>query len=339
MSASLFAPGAGASLFATVSMAPAGEAQVAWPFGRRSSAGCTLRTQHTTIGDAGAHAVFLSCPTSRWGAAHGVNEHGVAIAARRAAGGSTRAPSRSGLTGTDLVRLGLERAGTAYDAVDVVSELIATCGLDGDDQLAGDAQHEQTFLAVDPRGAALLETAGSDRGPRQFPAGAIVADGAPPEPFPAAEHTAMNRNAAVRRLREVSAATGRGPWVCAASMVADLPCGIEEGEPMRVYVAPGSPEVSIFVPAFPRTANGPPPSIPLELSGEELWLAADRLRALVGQRPEALAEVRAALDPLEEELWAEADDVAGHPARWAAAGAAWGGQALRALRGCIPSSD
>ena len=128
----------------------------------------------------------------------------------------------------------------------------------------------------------------------------------------------------------------RGLSVTAASMIAELPAGIADGEPLRVFVAPGSPCVSIFVPAFPRTATGPPPLVPLELSGEEIWHAADTLRRRVEADPAALAEVRAVLGPVEQELWAEADELRAHPARVSAVGLSWGGRALHALRSCIP---
>ena len=58
----LCAPGPGGMVFAKNSDRPPGEIQIAWPFGRRASAGCTLRTQYLSIGDTGAHATFLSCP-------------------------------------------------------------------------------------------------------------------------------------------------------------------------------------------------------------------------------------------------------------------------------------
>ena len=104
--------------------------------------------------------------------------------------------------------------------------------------------------------------------------------------------------------------------------------------PLRVWVASGSPCASIYVPAFPRTSGGPPPFVPLELSGEELWHAGDALRRRVEADPDALPEVRAVLQPVEDELWAEADDVVSEPSRWAGAGASWGGRALDALRSC-----
>ena len=126
--------------------------------------------------------------------------------------------------------------------------------------------------------------------------------------------------------------------VTAASMIAELPADVADGAPLRVFVAPGSPCASIYVPAFPRTAAGPPPFVPFELSSEDLWHAADALRQLVEADPDALPTLRETLQPVEDELWAEADDVLEDPARWAEVGGTWGSRALHALRSCIPSS-
>jgi hypothetical protein len=102
-------------------------------------------------------------------------------------------------------------------------------------------------------------------------------------------------------------------------------------------VALGSPSASVYVPAFPRSAAGPPPFVPFELSGEDMWHAADALRQLVEADPDALPVIRETLTPVEDELWAEADDVLDDPARWAEVGGSWGSRALHALRSCIPS--
>jgi len=130
----------------------------------------------------------------------------------------------------------------------------------------------------------------------------------------------------------------RGLSVTAASMIGELVPGLADGAALRVYVAAGSPCVSIYVPAFPRAAAGPPPFVPVELSGQELWHAADALRQLVEADPHALPAIREALKPVEDELWAEADAVLEHPSRWAEVGASWGGRALHAMRSSIPSS-
>ena len=399
----LCAPGAAGMVFAKNSDRPPGEVQIAWPFGRRASAGCTLRTQYLSIGDTGAHATFLSCPTWIWGAEHGVNEHGVAIGNERVSTTHDAGAAKPALIGMDLVRLGLERARSAAEAVDVMTGLLETYGQGGIADAAHQDAYDSSFLVADPAQAFVLETAGSDYAVAPFPAGTAISNRislgtewtgasgalAPGEDFgrfrDPREDTAFAdvRLAASRRfLRSTppggltTAATaahlrdhGSGPWgapagdgvvrpppaaigedfggvsVCmhvrglcvnAASMDAALPLGLADGAPLRTYVAPGSPCASIYVPAFPSTATGPPPCIPLELSSQDFWHAADAVRQLVEDDPAALPAVRAVLQPVEDELWAEADDVLEDPARWADAGATWGGRALEALRSCIP---
>jgi secernin len=391
-------------VFAKNSDRPPGEVQVAWPFSRRASAGCTLRTQYLRIGDTGAHATFLSCPTWLWGAEHGVNEYGVAIGNERVATTHDAASAAPALIGMDLVRLGLERARCAEEAVEVMTGLLAGCGQGGIADATHHEAYDSSFLVADPSHAFVLETAGADFAAAPADDGAAISNRitigthwtcgssalAPGDDFgrfrDAAEDTryADVRLAASRRFLAgtpvggVTAAGtaahlrdhGAGPWgaphttgpvhpppervghdfsgvsvcmhvrqhsVTAASMIAELPAGIGDGEPMRVYVAPGSPCSSIYVPAFPRTAEGPPPFVPRELSSEELWRAADTVRQLVEADPEVLPAVRAVLQNTEDELWSEADDVLTHPARWAETGSSWGERALHALSRCIPS--
>ena len=407
----LCAPGSSGMVFAKNSDRPPGEVQVAWPFGRRSSAGCTLRTQYLRIGDTGAHATFLSCPTWMWGAEHGVNEHGVAIGNERVATTHDAAAAAPALTGMDLVRLGLERARSAAEAVEVITGLLDVCGQGGVADAAHQEAYDSSFLIADPHGAYILDTAGSDYAVAPFPGGTAVSNRIslgtgwtrasralrPGDDFDgrfrdATEDTAYAdvRLAASRLFLDsappggLTAAAvaahlrdhGTGPWgapgagaggdggpvvppparvgddssgvtvcmhvrqlcVTAASMIAELPAALDDGAPLRVFVAAGSPCASIFVPAFPRTADGPPPYVPLELSGQELWHAADAVRRRVEDDPDpdVLAEVRATLQPVEDELWADADDVFGEPDRWGATGASWGSRALDALRACIP---
>jgi secernin len=399
----LCAPGPAGMVFAKNSDRPPGEVQVAWPFGRRSSAGCTLRTQYLTIGDTGAHATFLSCPTWLWGAEHGVNEHAVAIGNERVATTHDAAHAPPALIGMDLVRLGLERARSAAEAVEVMGELLTACGQGGIADEAHRDAYDSSFLIADPDGAFVLDTAGRDYAAAPVPRGAAISNRhtlrtewtvasaslAPADDFgryrDVTEDTAYAdvRLAASRAFLSstssggLTAATtaahlrdhGTGPWgapgtkgpvqpppegigedgrgvtvcmhvrglcVTTASMIAELPSGIADGAPMRVFVAAGSPCVSIYVPAFPRTVTGPPPFVPVELSDEELWHAADALRGRVEDDPAALEGVREVLDPVEDELWDDAADVLEQPARWATVGATWGSRALHALRACIP---
>ncbi|HWD54334.1 MAG TPA: C69 family dipeptidase [Acidimicrobiales bacterium] len=389
-------------VFAKNSDRPPGEAQVAWPFGRRSSAGCSLRTQYLTIGDTGAHAALLSGPTWLWGAEHGVNEHGVAIGNERVATTHDAAAAAPALIGMDLVRLGLERARTAAEAVDVMTSLLEVYGQGGvADAMRGEA-YDSSFLVADPKEAFVLETAGRDYAAARFAGGAAISNritlGAdwtrgsagltPGDDFgrfrdldqptePADVRLAASRlflastppggltpAATTAHLRD----HGTGPWgapgsrghvappphrigadrrgvsvcmhlrdhyVTAASMIAELPGGLAGGAPLRAWIAPGSPCSSIFVPAFPRSVAGPPPFVSQELSSEELWRAAGAVRRRVEDDPDALADVRATLDPVEDELWAEADAVIEHPGRWATTGGSWGRRVLDALDACI----
>ncbi len=400
----LCAPGPRGMVFAKNSDRPPDEVQVAWLFGRRASAGCTLRTQYLSIGDTGAHAALLSCPTWLWGAEHGVNEHAVAIGNERVATTHDARAAAPSLIGMDLVRLGLERARSAEEAVEVIGGLVEAHGQGGIADAAHQDAYDSSFLVADPDHVFVVDTAGSEHASAPFPAGTAISNRLTlgsdwtrgsrslsrgddfAHRFGADEdtHHAEARLAASRAFLGAGppggltpAATaahlrdhGRGPWgmpgerddaptvplptragevsngvtvcmhvrdlvVTAASMIAELPHGAGRDAPLRAWVAAGSPCVSVYVPCFPRTAAGPPPFVPLELSGEEVWHAADRLRRRVEVDPAALDEVRAALDPVEDELWSEADEVADRPGRWAPTGASWGMRALDAMRNAL----
>lgn len=112
------------------------------------------------------HAVLLSRPWWMFGAEIGANSHGVVIGneavftkelARRRRDGET-AP---GLLGMDMLRLALERATDASEAVQVIVTLLEAHGQ------VGGCSHERpgftydnSFIVADPDGAIVLETAG-----------------------------------------------------------------------------------------------------------------------------------------------------------------------------------
>jgi hypothetical protein len=388
-------------VFAKNSDRPRGEVQLAVPFGRRATAGCTLRTQYLSIGDTGAHATFLSCPTWLWGAEHGINEYGVAIGNERVSTVHDAASAQPGLIGMDLVRLGLERGRSAEEALEVMTDLLSVHGQGGIADAERQEAYDSSFLVADPRGAFVLETAGRDFAIAPVPQGTAISNRltlttewtrasdalAPGDDFDRFRNQAEDSSSADLRLSASRqflasqpaggldpAATvahlrdhGHGPWgapggddlidppaeasggdlsgasVCmhvrsrattAASMVAVLPRGIGDGQFVRAYVALGSPCVSIFIPAFPSTAGGPPPFIPFELSNYHLWLAADALRQQVEEDPTALADIRRQLSPVESDLWAEADDVADRPELWPVVGESWGRRVFDAIVGC-----
>jgi secernin len=94
-----------------------------------------------------------------WGYHQGVNEHGVAVGVT-----SIRTKLKNdqpGLAGTDLVRLALERAASARQAVDVVTDLIGRHGQSGFSAGPGEGAFDSSFLLADCREAFALEVCGS----------------------------------------------------------------------------------------------------------------------------------------------------------------------------------
>lgn len=92
----------------------------------------------------------------------GMNEHGVAIG-NEAVWSKEPYQWGSGLLGMDLVRLGLERGKTAYQAMHVMIALLEKYGQSGDCERPGEwgkANYHNSFLIADSKEAWVLETAG-----------------------------------------------------------------------------------------------------------------------------------------------------------------------------------
>ena len=107
------------------------------------------------------HAVVLSKPYWLWGAEMGVNEHGVSIGNEAVFTKAAR-EKQPGLLGMDLLRLGLERAATADEAVEVISSLLVAHGQGGQAGHTHKLVYDNSFLISDRTQAWILETVGRD---------------------------------------------------------------------------------------------------------------------------------------------------------------------------------
>ncbi len=364
--------GAHGTLFAKNSDRPPGEIQVARAFARRPR-GRSLRTQYLDLGpDPGAAALWVaSQPAWLWGLEHGINEHRVAIGNQTVYTIDDRWAAPAALLGMDIVRLALERASTADEALTVVTALVERHGQGGSGWQHERQPYFSSFVIADPNRAWLVETSGriwvaapldeggaalSNRlslGTEWTRASPHVTAGTdwqrwrdPKAPTAIADlRLAVTRACAtaspspgyrsiIEALRDHGTADGalpagvRDDWagvsVCmhvrgyqatTASCVAELPRDPEA--PMRHWVALGSPCASVYVPGF----GG---AIAPELAEPATWQRFARLRDRIESDPtrsEELAATRAVLDPVEAELWEQAD-LCEQAGRWEQAGTA-----------------
>lgn len=152
------ATGDGSTILAKNSDREPNEAQaITYVAGQQHPAGSTLQCTYIAIPQAReTHAVLLSRPFWMWGAEMGANEHGVVIG-NEAVFAKARVP-RSGLTGMDLLRLGLERGHTADEALDVITGLLEAHGQGGSGGYQHPFYYHNSFIIADPRSAWVLET-------------------------------------------------------------------------------------------------------------------------------------------------------------------------------------
>jgi secernin len=164
-----------AMLFAKNSDRHPDEAQVVEWHDRRA-AGAALHTQYLTLADPGAHAFLGSRPTWLWGVEHGVNEHGVAIGNEKIWTVDRPGDQPAAFLGMDLVRLGLERARTAHEALAVLTSLLERHGQGGSGEPHRDEPYFSSFLLADPDGGFVLETSNRTWAARPVGAGAAISN-------------------------------------------------------------------------------------------------------------------------------------------------------------------
>jgi secernin len=104
-------------------------------------------------------AVLLCRPFWIWGAEMGANEHGVVIG-NEAVHARIPPQQQDALLGMDLLRLALERAASAAQAVEVVTTLLEQFGQGGSCGHLAPRFYHNSFIIADPREAYVLETVG-----------------------------------------------------------------------------------------------------------------------------------------------------------------------------------
>jgi dipeptidase len=123
----------------------------------------TLRCQYVTLPQVQhTYRVLGSQPFWLWGFEHGLNERGVVIGNEAI---WTKAPRQKvGLLGMDLIRLGLERGGTAREALDVMAALLEKHGQGGSPRHNDPKAecYDSSFILADPKEAWVLETSGRE---------------------------------------------------------------------------------------------------------------------------------------------------------------------------------
>ena len=152
---------AGGNLLCKNSDRPLGEAQPLRFYPRRSyAAGEQLQCTHLTVPQAETAWAVLGCqPYWIWGFEMGVNEWGLAIG-NEAQGSRCEPETEEGLLGMDLLRLALERAKNARQAIAVITQLLERYGQNANASMLFDRRYENSFMLVDKDEVWLLETAG-----------------------------------------------------------------------------------------------------------------------------------------------------------------------------------
>ena len=344
---SLCAIGPTGALFAKNSDRPSSEVQLIETYAARLEGG-RLRTTYVDIADAGAFALVGARPEWGWGLEHGVNAHRVAIGNEKIYTRLNPNKEPPGLTGMDLVRLGLERARSADEGLDVMTSLLEEHGQGGVcDQTTGESYYS-SFLICDAASGWVLETSGRSWAAKSVPDRAAIsnritiradwtrasADVTPGDDWDERRHPRAPTEHADVRLAASNACLanaanltpadlakhlrdhgdGSNVSVCmhlrgfqntTSSIIAKLPA--DPGRPVRAWLAPGQPCISIYVPVFP------PHAVPSALSGAVTWRTFETLRDWRETDDEALPRIRELFDPLEADLWAEADAIAAQP--------------------------
>ncbi len=153
----------GHGIFAKNSDREPNEAQQIVRYPRQNRSEKRVKTTFITVDcPETAYEVILSKPFQMWGAEMGANEHKVVIGNEAVFTKIKMDKSNKGLTGMDMLRLALEQATNATEAVNIIQNLLKKYGQDacGGYQDKGMFYHN-SFIIADPTEGYVLETAGA----------------------------------------------------------------------------------------------------------------------------------------------------------------------------------
>lgn len=153
----------GQNILAKNSDRPTGEPQpLCFYKGQEYEEGAVLQTTHLAIPQAQkTYSVVGSRPYWIWGFEMGYNEKGLIIG-NEAEGSRMESEEETGILGMDLLRIGLERAATAREAIEVITSLLKKYGQKARASMLTERTYENSFILVDPREIWVLETAGRE---------------------------------------------------------------------------------------------------------------------------------------------------------------------------------
>lgn len=103
------------------------------------------------------YRVIGSRPHWIWGFEHGMNEHKVIIG-NEAVWSKEKVEEGNAFLGMDLLRLGLERGKTAYEAMHIIITLLEKYGQGGNCTYGKETYYHNSFIIADPGEAWILET-------------------------------------------------------------------------------------------------------------------------------------------------------------------------------------
>lgn len=153
----------GQNILAKNSDRPTGEPQpLCFYEGKEYPEGAILRTTYLDIPQVRkTYTVVGSRPYWIWGFEMGYNEKGLMIG-NEAEWSRMEEETEEGLLGMDLLRLGLERAATAREAIEVITTLLKQYGQKASASKLKTRYYENSFILADKDECWVLETAGRE---------------------------------------------------------------------------------------------------------------------------------------------------------------------------------